>query len=161
MMTRLLLNRTRWCVWTPTQPNQCADYCTISTPWTGSLNTGKAGQEWRFTGRWVQQHWGMNLYKKLTIMMYNFEHAFCFSNLFLEVSIEKGKWESWYLLVTFDFVFAWKWSITAGRLPWSYCISFTCLIISWSRLLYVYYSEKLAKMHFRPFRMYSLFAHVL
>lgn len=27
----------------PGQPNQCADYCTTTTSWTGSLNTGQAG----------------------------------------------------------------------------------------------------------------------
>lgn len=31
------------CVCVPTQHNQCADYCSASVWWTGSLNTGQAG----------------------------------------------------------------------------------------------------------------------
>lgn len=39
----------------PTQPNQCADYCTTTSSWTGSLNTGQAGRAAGPRGRGVKE----------------------------------------------------------------------------------------------------------
>lgn len=39
----------------PAQPNQCADYCSASAWWTGSLNTGQAGRAAGPRGRGVKE----------------------------------------------------------------------------------------------------------